>query len=526
MEVSLQQKRWTDVADAELFSKVQSFISPLCGFFRLARDSEQSGRWRIYLRHNKPAVKVKHIATVCGFKQLEVRVEKEELIKRTYRSSVKYGTMIGYGGCEEVGRSSFYFELSGLRILVDCGASFGSNPYPAIPKSQIRALDYVFISHAHLDHSALIPWLYKHGCKAQLIATEPTFAISKVLCEDYLYVQTQILEHPPAYEKEFIDWTFNAGCAVAYDHRYQIGENVFFTFINSGHVLGSAMILFEDDDQRTLYSGDIYFGNGSRILTNATLPERIDHLIMETTYGGKQHEHREATEARFFKSIVDTLEGGGTVIIPSFALGRAQEVLMLLDEHPISRQYPIYVDGMIVTMNDIYKTYAESDKPLGFRIENTGRGVFAYAPFFEEIFDRHKVRRDKNPKIIVTTSGMCEGLAAAYLSRYIEDPKNLLLFVGYQSQQSLGGQLSRGAKFVLINGSIYPVNIQIVSAGLSAHSAAADILSALEHNPLQNLVTVHGSASSMDSFIEAAKKTLSVDQIIKIKTGQEIVLYC
>lgn len=512
------------IKDEGLLSEIRALIPASVGFEYAIQNVTQPN-YRIFVRRHPDRANVKQIKKLLGTNQVFVKVVPTEAVKSPFvRSALnlldlgaptpvrvrsqKYGKMIGFGACEEVGRSSFYFELSGLKILIDCGTSFGPRPYPDIPKSLIQQLDFVLLSHAHTDHSTLIPWLYKQGCRAQLISTEPTFVISKVLMEDYLKVQKKYRHEQPIFATEDIQKALQFGFVAAFDRRYQLGDHTFVTFLNSGHILGASMILIEDHGERILYSGDLTCVD-TRVQVAAKVPAGLDHIIIETTYGGKRHRTRQESERYFLNRLETTLEQGGTVIIPSFAVGRSQEILSIIKQHPklgYNKKFPVYVDGMILTMNDIYRSYLSvSDEVyLNPRLREEERNIFtAGRSFFNRITRREQVLDDRSPKVILTTSGMCEGLASYYLGRFLLD----------------------GAKQVNIDGQLYPVRIQIDSVGFSGHADQEQILEAISHNHLKTLVAVHGESRSMNAFIEAAPEKVKAQRVVRAKIKEELKLY-
>lgn len=536
------------VNDPKILSAVREHIPVGCGFEYVER-SVLNGDFRIFIRRHPETIKVRELKKTLGTKQVAVKIVKDEAnksaaVKQMLNAvdigaapepirvrTTRYARFTGFGACEEVGRSCFYLELSGLKILLDCGASFGLNPYPQIPLEIVRELDFVFLSHAHTDHSALIPWLYAKGCRAQLFATEPTLAIAQVLMRDYIKVQELYRHEVPAYKKADIAQAFRYACLVNFDQRYAIGDNAHFTFFPAGHILGAAMILFEDGNERLLYSGDISCVD-SRVLQKAKVPTGLDHIIIEATYGGKQHGSREEAEQYFLKRLEGVLEEGGTVIVPTFAVGRSQEILAVLSRHPkmgYQKKFPIWIDGMVKTMNDIHRSYLISDADkyrMNPQLKAGGQNIFtAGRSFFFEVARREMFLNNTDPKVMITTSGMCEGLASYYLSGCIENPRNLLMIVGYQTEGTLGRLLLEGAEQVSINGRLYRVNIQVDRANFSGHADEAQLIAAIKPNKLKTLITVHGEAKAMESFTSLARKTISAKRVIQAEIGKEVVLY-
>jgi len=451
-------------------------------------------------------------------------------------------TITGFGGCLQVGRSCFLLQVGGAKILLDCGAALaeeseeresGTIP-PTIPKELIPELQAVVLSHAHIDHSGYIPWLYANGCKAPLIATEATFAVMNVLCEDMIKLNA---ERQPLYERADIRQALMSGYALGYNQRLRLGNETYLTFIKAGHMLGSAQVLIEHAGFRMLYTGDISI-DGTGLFYGAEFPEDVDAFILDCTYGVTPPRDTALEEKKFLENTLQTLRQGGTVIVPAFASSRAQRVLLTLaksEELGRGKQFPVWVDGMIKVLNRVYLGYRGSDQ--GFLPDFVERapwalttsGAFFYSPEGRQEQDA-LCFFDSSPKVIVSTSGMVNALAAYYLEPLIEDPKNLLYIAGYQVRGSVGEKILRGDKSVDLpptfeRGIIRKsVGIRVERVQFSGHSTAEQTSLALQKRRIPFVGLVHGDPEAMDGMEVALRERECAERIVRLQLDETLEL--
>jgi len=359
------------------------------------------------------------------------------------------------GGYREVGRKSTLIETPYSKILVDFGIHPNSKdamPYLELIED-VRSIDAVIVTHAHMDHIGLVPLLYKLGYEGPTYCTPPTLDLMVLLQKDYLSILEKEGAKKPYSEediKKMILHTIPRDYGVVTD----ITKDTKITFYNAGHILGSSMVHFHfgNGQHNLLFSGD--FKNGYTRLFDPinTKYTRLESLIIESTYGSnKNNPSRKESEESLLRSIEETLKEGGTVLIPVFSVGRAQEVMLVLEKfYKKSDTKPkVYLDGMIKEACAIHTAYPEYMKT---QVKN--RILKSDSPFESPIFievesqkQREAILKDGEPKIILSSSGMLTGGPSVfYFHKLCEDEKNKIIFVGYQAEDTFGYQIQKGLK--------------------------------------------------------------------------------
>ena len=399
------------------------------------------------------------------------------------------------GGARQVGRSSMLLQTQNSKILLDCGidvASSGSEKFPSfdIPEFDISQLDAVIISHAHLDHVGLLPYLYKMGYKGPCYMTIPTRDIAALLSLDFIGVAYKQASTPLFDSKDIKEMVKHSVC-VGYNEVTDITPDVRLTFYNSGHALGSSLVHLNlgNGAHNLLYTGDYKYGR-SRLLDPAiAVFPRAETVITESTYGSKNDvlPPRIKSEEELVEMVKKTIERGGKVLIPELGLGRAQETMLILEDTIRTGKLPripIYIDGMIWDINAIHTAYPDflsnRMKSLVFQDKN---------PFVSDVFlrvgssmERKKVI-EEGPCIVLATSGMLVGGASVeYFREFAGNKNNSIIFVCYQGVGSLGRQVQEGVKEVrmIVDGKeeIAQINMEIKTiVGLTAHAGRNEILS-------------------------------------------------
>jgi KH/beta-lactamase-domain protein len=402
----------------------------------------------------------------------------------------EWARITALGGFREVGRSSLFLQTSNSKILLDCGVNVAggddksSYPYLNVPEFVLDDLDAVIISHAHLDHSGFLPYLYHYGYDGPVYCTTPTRDLMTLLQLDHIDIAHRE-DSPLPFNVKHVKKCIKHTITLDYGEVTDIAPDIRLTLHNAGHILGSAITHMHigDGQHNFVYTGDFKFER-SRLLEPAVSKfPRIESLVMESTYGGHDDVQptRNDAEKKLIKTIYHTLERGGKVLVPVFAVGRAQELMIVLEEymrHGIIDEVPIYIDGMIWEANAIHTARPEYlSKDLRDQIFHMGRN-----PFISDVF--HKVngvekRRDiieGEPSIILSTSGMLTGgNSVEYFKWLCEDEKSSLVFVGYQSEGSLGRRIQKGWKEIPLKEdgktNVYNVKMQITTIeGFSGHS--------------------------------------------------------
>ncbi len=393
------------------------------------------------------------------------------------------------GGFRQVGRSCILVQTAHSNVMLDCGIDVASDacPYLNAPEFDIEKLDAVILSHAHLDHCGYIPYLYEQGYTGPLYCTAPTRDLMVLLCLDYIDV-CQKEGKKVNYTKKAVEKAVKHSITLDYGEVSDIASNLRLTFQPAGHLLGSSLIHLHIGEglHNILYTGDLKFGPSRLFDAAYTNFQRVETLIIESTYGGSKDfmpSLREA-EANLLASIRKTMEAKGKVLIPSFAVGRAQEIMAILGSSNF--EYPVYIEGMLWDATAIHTAYPEY---LSSRLQ---REIFHYGknPFLSEIFhpvspkERNKIIDSSEPCVIIATSGMLVGgPAIEYLKGLAHDKKNLLLFVGYQAEGTLGRRIQKGWKEIPIHtsdGKTKALELKLGVAtieGLSGHSDRKQLMS-------------------------------------------------
>jgi len=435
------------------------------------------------------------------------------------------------GGARQVGRSCLLLQTPNSKVLIDCGidvASQGKDKYPYmdIPEFDIRTLDAVILSHAHLDHVGLLPYLYKMGYKGPTYMTYPTMDLAALMSLDFIGVAYKQATTPLFSSKDIKEMVKHTVC-LNYNEVTDIAPDVRITMYNSGHALGSAMVHFNIGNglHNFLYTAD-YKYTKTRLLDPAvTNFPRIESVLTESTYGSKVDilPPRIESEDKLIEIVKKTIERGGKVLIPELGLGRAQETMLILEDAIQSgklNDIPVYIDGMIWDINAIHTAYPD------FLSTSVRSSIFQDRnPFVSEVFSRvgspHERRNvvEGGPCVVLATSGMLVGGASVeYLREFASNEKNSIIFVCYQGSGSLGRQVQEGLKEtrMTVNGREETVSINLevhTITGLSAHAGRNEIMSFFNNmRPKPKRIMInHGEVSKSLDLASALYKLNRVE---------------
>ena len=412
------------------------------------------------------------------------------------------------GATKMVTGSNFLVEGAGKKFLVDCGMYQGGDrdemqnhePFAY----DVNEIDFMLLTHAHIDHSGRIPKLYKEGYRNPVITTKATRDLCSIMLPDSGHIQEQEIEWrnrkrkregkeplPPLYTAQDGIDTMEIFKPVNYDEIIEIDPNIYVRFNDAGHMLGSAIIEIwvKEDGKETkaVFTGDLG-NNDIPLLSSPTMIETADYLVMESTYGGRLHMRNDDKANLFLNIVSETLDKGGTVVIPSFAVGRTQEILYelnnLKDEQEgedFKKKYatlmkaPVYVDSpLAISATEIFKENANLfDEETQAVIESGDNPLEFPGLQFTRTADESKALNEKNESsIIISASGMCEvGRIKHHLKHHLWDPNSTILFVGYQAPGTLGRRIVDGEKRVKIFGEEIAVNARIeYIEGYSGHA--------------------------------------------------------
>ena len=399
------------------------------------------------------------------------------------------------GSGRQVGRSCLLLQTPNSKILIDCGidvASSGDEKFPHfnIPEFNINELDAVVISHAHLDHVGLLPYLYKMGYKGPTYMTTPSRDLAALTALDFIGVAYKQAAQPLFRSKDIKEMVKHTVC-LNFNEVTDIAPDIRITFYNSGHALGSAMVHFNIGNglHNLLYTADFKYIK-TRLLDPAVANfPRVESILTEATYGAKEDvlPPRIESEEKLLDVIKRTIDRGGKVLIPELGLGRAQETMLIIED-AISKgnlkEVPVYIDGMIWDINAIHTAYPD------FLSSNVRNKVFQdQNPFVSPIFSRvgSPLERKKviegGPCIVLATSGMLVGGASVeYFREFAGNEKNSIVFVCYQGIGSLGRQVQEGLKETKLMSEGKEENVKVnmevhTIEGLSAHAGRNEIIS-------------------------------------------------
>ncbi|WP_455200042.1 MBL fold metallo-hydrolase RNA specificity domain-containing protein [Kaarinaea lacus] len=445
-----------------------------------------------------------------------------------------------HGSDRGVTGSCHLVECAGKKILIDCGMYQGSReiveenaePFGFDP----AAIDYLLLTHAHLDHCGRIPLLVKRGFTGEIITTAATIELARLVMLDAAGLQEEearyqqrkakrrgkkISEYEPLYKTldalnalEFI------GRRARYGKVVEVAPDIRATFLDAGHILGSASILLELSEghqhHRLLLSGDLGY-SGRAILRDPAIPPAVDTVVMETTYGDRLHKPLQPSIDELYDVINDTVGRGGNVIIPTFALERAQEILYILREgvenNRIKHYTNVFLDSpMAISATQIFERHPECYNAETLDISHNGYDPFDLPGlhFTRETAESIAINQIDGGAVIMAGSGMCTGgRVRHHLKHNLWHKKNSIVFVGYAARGTLARSIIDGAKRVNIYGEEIPVRARVHTiGGFSAHADQAELLAWHQQtgNPRTTFL-VHGEEDSMNSFAKLLKNT-------------------
>ncbi|MDT7889916.1 MAG: beta-CASP ribonuclease aCPSF1 [Desulfurococcales archaeon] len=427
------------------------------------------------------------------------------------------------GGFMEVGRSAILLETPNSKILLDFGLNPGINTppnmYPRIDmiNLSLEEIDAVVVTHAHVDHCGLVPFLFKYGYDGPVYATEATRDLMALLQLDILDVARREGNPLPFTQKEVQKMVLHT-IPLKYGETTDIAPDIKITLYNAGHILGSAMVhIFIGGGGSTyniLYTGDIKYQR-TRLLERAdTEIPRVDAIIMESTYGATDLPPRDEAEAKLIEIIRRTIERKGKVLIPTLSVGRAQEIMLVLRTAMMEKkleEIPVYIEGMIDEVTAIHTAYPELLSREAFALFKEGENPFSYHTFkrVEDRRARSDIVESQESSIIMATSGMLTGgPALEYFKLMASDPRNTLIFVNYQVKGTLGRRIKDGEKEIQLPEednriTNVKVNMEIQSVeGFSGHSDKRQLIRFLGSlpTPPKRIILNHGEPSAINSL--------------------------
>lgn len=438
-----------------------------------------------------------------------------------------------YGAAKVVTGSCFLITTEKSKILVDCGMFQGNRAmrdlnyaeFPFDPKE----IDYVLLTHAHIDHSGRLPKLTKEGFTGKIITNHATKDLCSIMLEDSAHIQQVELEwknrkrlrkglNPiePLYNSNDVAECLALFYTIGYEEIFQVNEDITIRMINSGHMLGSAIIeiwIKEDGNtKKVVFTGDL--GNINQpIIDDPHVIDEADYLVIESTYGDRFHELKEGFEDEFLEIIKDTASKGGNIIIPSFAIGRTQEILYQLNQYKENgllgkyNDIPVYVDSpLAIKATDIFKQhYLIYDQEAKNLLKSGDNPLIFDDLHFTLTTDESKsINLNDTSKIIISASGMCEaGRIKHHLKHNLWRKESSIVFVGFQAEGTLGHAILHGTKNVTIFGDEIKVDASIHKLNnYSGHADLKGLLGWVENFtvPPEKILLVHGEVQAIDHF--------------------------
>lgn len=442
-----------------------------------------------------------------------------------------------YGGAKIVTGSNYLLESGTKKILIDCGLFQGSKYAETLNYEKFAydasEIDYVFVTHSHTDHSGRLPKLYKEGFRGQLIASKPTLDMIRTALPDNMnLIKAEAAKdgHEPLFNADDLEGVLSLARGVDYEEEINLGDglsvqnrafNISARLLDAGHILGSSIIEISFESKKIYFSGDL--GNPPTPLLQPTVfVKNADFVVIESAYGSRIHEDKIERREILESVITETISRGGTLLVPSFAMERTQELLYELNElmnHNRIPHVPVFVDSPLATnLTEVYKKYPNYFNKRAVYLIESGDDIFNFPnlKFTKTVDESKSINNVIGPKVIIAGSGMSNGgRILHHEQRYLPDLRSAILFVGYQVEGTLGRKILDGQKEVSIFGQVIPVNCQVRAIG--GYSAHADqnmltewTKSAAEGGKLKNVFIVQGEEDSADALAARIKKDIGV----------------
>lgn len=461
------------------------------------------------------------------------------------------------GAAATVTGSKHLLRTSKARVLLDCGL-FQGHRTEAAQKNQhipidVEKLDAVVLSHAHIDHSGALPALVKKGYQRSIYMTPATRDLCSPMLMDTAHIMNSDAEHidrliargvkgltkvEPLYTKDDVIVALGQMMSLPYRRHETIAPGIKLTFLDAGHVLGSAICVLDIEDEgvhkRFAFTGDL----GRKhlpILRDPEIPEGVSYLLTESTYGDRLHDEISLTSNALADVINRTTKRGGKVVIPSFALERAQEIIYELKQLRAQKRIPaipVYVDSpLTIKLTEIFRLHPDCYDEETFNSLNSQDSPFDFPglTYVASVEDSKRIDSEKAPSIILSASGMCEaGRILHHLQATVKDPKNTILIVGYQAEHTLGRRIVEKRSEIRIFGEMYPLRAEVqVLNGFSAHADQHALIAFAEavqrKGSLEHVMLVHGE-SKAQQVLAGLLKAKHFKQVSVPKAGDRIKL--
>jgi len=442
------------------------------------------------------------------------------------------------GACREVTGSCALIETSKTKFLVDCGlfqgqefstqdnfSSFGFNP---------KEIDFVLLTHAHVDHCGRIPKLNKEGFKGKIYCTLPTRDLTEIILLDSAnIISKEALKNnsQPLFREEDVVGAMNNFSPINYHEKKRVSSDVEVRMSDAGHILGSSIfeVFVQENgkEKKIVFSGDLG-NNPTPIIHDMEFIDEADFVIIESTYGGRFHEPAEWRKKGLHQAILESIGRKGVLMIPAFSLERTQEIIYELNDLAESEQIskaPIFLDSpLAIKAVDIYRKYVSFFDEEAQRKINSGDDLFNFSglKYAKDVEESRAINQISPPKIILAGAGMCNGGRITYhLKRYLPGSKNHLLMVGYQAENTLGRKLLDGNKKVEIDGEFISVRAKVSALGsYSSHADQPKLLywlGRIRGKKPQRVFINHGEEKAMLMLADGIKQKFNINSEIAEK---------
>lgn len=441
------------------------------------------------------------------------------------------------GAAQTVTGSQHLITANGSTFLLDCGMYQGKRKVAFeinrnFDQFDPAKIDFVILSHAHIDHSGNLPSLVKKGFTGKIYTTFATRDLCKIMLRDSGHIQEKDVEYvnkrrkkngqalfEPLYTEEDAKLTLEQIEGVNYHHEFEVAPNISITFYDAGHILGSAITHIKINENGNIinlgFSGDLGRPNLPILKDPERIPD-VDHFICESTYGGRFHDNPTNSEAKMEEVIKKAIAKKSKVIIPAFSVGRTQELVFALHnifERDNSIRIPVYVDSPLSTnATEVFRLHPEcfDNETAKYLLEHEDPFGFNKLKYIKDVEDSKSLNSVDGPHIIISSSGMCEaGRILHHLANNIDNPNNIVLIVGYAAEHTLGRRIVEREPMIKIFGEVHKLNAEvIVMNSFSAHADADELIDycdGFDKSRLQNLFIVHGDHDQQLKFQERLK---------------------
>ncbi|MEI6400504.1 MAG: MBL fold metallo-hydrolase [bacterium] len=429
-------------------------------------------------------------------------------------------------GTGSVTGANFLIENEDKKFIIDCGLEQGTGladetNWSAFPYD-LTKIDILFVTHAHIDHIGRIPKLVHDGFRGRIISTDATHDLARPMLEDTIQILSHDEEHnlDKIYTHEILEQVMKLWEGVPYHQAINIDHGFTGKFLDSGHILGSAMLELKYNGKTIVFTGDL--GNSPSPLLRDTEPlGDVDYLVMESVYGDRNHEDRDMRKKKLEGFLEDNYRRGGVLVVPTFSLERSQEMLFEINdlvEHKRIPQMPIFFDSpLAIKLTAVYRNYTHYFNDVAQAHVKSGDDIFIFPGLQStpETDDSKAILHAPSPKVVIAGSGMSNGGRILHHElNYLPDEKNTLLLTGFQSLGTLGRTILEGAKSVRINGQEVAVKAQIAKIdGYSGHKDSNHLIQFVENvqDRVKKVFVVMGEPKSATFLVQRLRDYLTID---------------